>query len=73
VLLVELAQLALRRARVGDQPRRGRLGAAQRRLGERVAAEQVVPVGVRGQQPRHGEAGLLRHRGQDLQLVGEDR
>ena len=56
VLLVEVAQLALRRAGLGAQPRGGRLGHAERRVREGVAAEQVVPVAVGRQQPADGEA-----------------
>ena len=73
VLLVELAQLALRRAGLAVQALRGRLADAQRRLREREAAEQVVPVAVRGEQPGDGEARLLGDGGQDLELVGQDR
>jgi hypothetical protein len=72
VLLVEVAQLALRLPGPRDQPRRGRLGAAQRRLRERVAGQQVVPVGVRDERAHDGEPSLLGDRGEDLQLVGED-
>ena len=73
VLLVEVAQLALRRARLVAQPRRARLGDAQRRVGERVAAEQVVPVDVRRQAADDAEVRLLRDRRQQLELVGQDR
>ena len=73
VLLVELAHRALGGPGLVDQPAGRRLGAAERRLGEGVAAEQVVPVGVRGEQADHGEAGLLGERRQDLELVGQDR
>ena len=54
-------------------PLRGRLADAERRVGERVAAEQVVPVGVRGHQPDDAEARLLGDRGQDLELVRQHR
>ena len=37
------------------------------------AAEQVVPVGVRGQQPDDAEARLLGDGRQQLELVGQDR
>ena len=50
VLGVERAQLARRVAGLAGQPRRGRLRAAERRVRERQAAEQVVPVAVRGEQ-----------------------
>ena len=72
-LLVERPQLALGGARLVHQPGRARLRAAQRRLGKRVAAEQVVPVRVRGEQADDAEARLLGHRRQDLELVREDR
>ena len=71
--LVEVAQLALGGAgRVHEAPRGG-VGAAERRVGEGVAAEQVIPVGVRGQQPDDVEAGLLGERRQQLELVRQDR
>ena len=73
MLLVEVAQLALGVAGLVAQPQRGRLRHAERRLGERVAAEQVVPVGVRDEQPDDAEGRLLGDRRQDLELVGEDR
>ena len=59
VLVVELAQLALRRARLVAQPRGARLRDAERRVREGVAAEQVVPVGVRRDAADDAEAGLL--------------
>ena len=42
------------------QARRGRLAARRAARRGRRAAEQVVPVGVRGEQPDDREAGLLR-------------
>ena len=68
VLLVEFAQLPLGHAGLGGQSPRSRLTAAERRLGERLAPEQVVPVGVCAQQPRHGKAGLLEHARQRVEL-----
>ena len=73
VLLVEVAQLALRGARLVAQPRGARLGQPERRVAERVAAEQVVPVGVRRQAADDAELGLRRHRRQQLELVGQHR
>ena len=62
VLLVEGAQLALRRRRARPVRRAAVVSAhAERRAGEREAPEQVVPVGVRGEQPADREAGLLEH------------
>ena len=63
-LLVELTHGALRGAGLADQPRRGRLGAAERGFGKRVAAEHVVPVAVRSEQADDGEARLLGERRQ---------
>ena len=73
VLLVELAHRALRAAGLVVHPLRGRLADAQRRVGERVAAEHVVPVGVGDHQPDDAEARLVGDRGQDLELVGQHR
>ena len=65
------ARAGRRRAR--RQARRGRLGHPERGAGEGEAAEHVVPVAVGGQQAADREAGLLEHRGQRLELVGEER
>src|SRR5258708_1953398 len=61
VLLVERLQLASGLRRIGRERRRGALTAAERRVREGVATEQVVPVAVRRQQPGDGKAGLLEH------------
>ena len=74
VLVVE--RRAARAARAPGsalQALRGRLADAQRRVGERVAAEQVVPVGVGDEQPDDAEARLLGDRGQHLELVRQHR
>ena len=68
VLLVEFAQLPLGRARLGGQSPRGCLTASERRLGKRVAPQQVVPVGMCAQQPGHGKARLLEHARQRVEL-----
>ncbi len=60
-LPVEGPQLSLGRARVCAQPPRRGAGAAERRLGERKATEQMIPIGVcREQAARSGEAGLIQ-------------
>ena len=68
VLLVERAQIALRRAGLGRQSGGRRLGHPDCGLRERQAAEQVVPVGVRRQQAGHGKARLLGQRRHGLEL-----
>jgi hypothetical protein len=73
VLLVEVAQLALRGARLVAQPRGARLRQPERRVAEPVAAEQVVPVGVGRQAADDAELRLRRDGGQQLQLVGQHR
>ncbi len=70
VLVVELPQASLGVAGLGGQPGGGRLRAPQRRVGEGQAAEQVVPVAVRAQQPGHRKPGLLQHIGERAQLLG---
>ena len=71
---VEVAQLALGRAGLGREPGGAAGGASERGLGEGEWTEQVVPVGVRGEQAaRCLESGLRHQLGQQLELVGEDR
>ena len=73
VLVVEVAQRALGRPRLGTQALERRLRDSERRLREGQAPEQVVPVAVRGQQADDPEAGLPGDLGQRLELAREDR
>jgi hypothetical protein len=73
VLLVEVTQLALRRPRLVAQPRGARLRQPQGRVRERVAPQQVVPIGVRRDAPDDPEARLRRDRRQQLELVRQHR
>ena len=68
---VEVPQLALRGAGLRADPQHAGLPDAQRQAGEGEAAEQMVEVGVRGQERVHLEAGLVEHGGQERQLVGQ--
>jgi hypothetical protein len=73
VLLVELPQRALGVAGLGSQSRHRRLRRAEGGLGERQAAQDVVPVAVRAQQARQRPAGLREDRRQRVELVLKDR
>ncbi len=73
-LFVEAAQLALDGAGTGGQSRGGALGHTQGNGGERQAAQQVVPVAVRGQQAAgRWKAGLLEQGRQRVELIWQDR
>ena len=72
VALVEVAQFALGRRRLGAQTRGRRLRHAERGAGKRQPPEQVVPVAVGGQQPAEAEPGLVEQDRQRVELVGID-
>ncbi len=73
MLRVRVAQLALRHARLRAQARGARLREAEGGPGEREPPEEVVEVGVRGEEARDLEAGLAQELGEHVELVGEVR
>ena len=63
MLVVLVAELALRGSRLGAQPLGGGLAHPEREAREGQPAEQVVEVAVGGEQPIGLEAGLRKQRG----------
>jgi hypothetical protein len=71
VLVVRVAQLLLRDAGLAAQPDRGRLPHPERQPGEGRPTEQMVVIGVRREQRRDREAGLVEQGRQRVQFVRE--
>lgn len=69
---VERSELTLSYARCRSESFSGTLGASEREAGEGKPAQQMIPVGVRGEQPTGtGKPSLLEQRWKGVELVWE--